>query len=42
MIIQVYYATFLVYGLLGKQKFLVKAITLALELPIAGRIFNIW
>ena len=40
--IEAYYITFLVYGLLGKQKFLVKAITLALELPIAGRIFGIW
>lgn len=40
--IEVYYSAFLVYGLFGKQKFLVKAITLALELPIAGRIFGIW
>ena len=40
--IEAYYCTFLVYGLFGKQKFVTKAITLALELPIMGRIFGIW
>jgi hypothetical protein len=40
--IEVYYCTFLVYGLFGKQKFVTKAITLALELPIMGRVFGIW
>lgn len=40
--IEAYYVTFLVYGLCSKQKFLVKAIALVLELPIAGRIFGLW
>ena len=40
--IEAYYCTFLVYGLWGKQSLAVKAITLALEIPIMGRIFNIW
>jgi hypothetical protein len=40
--IEAYYCTFLVYGLFGKQKFVTKVITIALELPIMGRIFGIW
>lgn len=40
--IEAYYCTFLIYGLFGKQKFVAKAIALALELPIMGRIFGIW
>ena len=40
--IEAYYVTFLVYGLFSKQKFVIKAITLALEIPIFGRIFGIW
>ena len=42
MMIEAYYCTFLVYGLFSNQKFVTKAITLALELPIMGRIFGIW
>lgn len=40
--IEAYYCTFLVYGLLGKQKFLVKTIMLVLEVPVAGRVFGLW
>jgi hypothetical protein len=40
--IEAYYCTFLVYGMLGKQKFVTKAIALVLEIPVAGRIFNLW
>lgn len=40
--IEAYYCTFLVYGLFGKQKFVTKAVALALEIPVMGRIFGIW
>jgi hypothetical protein len=42
MLVEIYYCTFCLYGLFGKQKFVTKAIALALEIPVMGRIFGIW
>ena len=40
--IEAYYCTFLVYGLFIEKRILTKIITLALEVPIMGRVFGMW